>query len=318
MKAAVIKKWGNARVFEMAELPKPLPAENQLLIKVFASSINPVDWKHRLGNHRFILGSPFPIVLGYDVCGEVLESGETVTKFNPGDIVFGDLDNKYGGALAEFALGHEKCFALKPASISNNEAAALSLAGLTALQALRDKANLRPGQKVLINGASGGVGHLAIQIAHNLGAQVIAVSGTKSRELVLGFNPYRFIDYSKEDILKISEKVDVFFDVSATSSYLKCRHLLMSGGTYINTHPRPVILFHKFLALFSKNKKVTTLLRKHSSSDMDLIAQWLTEGKLKVIIDRVFPIEEIGNAHEYAEAGHTKGKNVIVIGSTVN
>ncbi|MFC2104703.1 NAD(P)-dependent alcohol dehydrogenase, partial [Bacteroidota bacterium] len=264
----------------------------------------------------FILGSPFPIVLGYDVCGEIVEIGNEISKFKIGDIVFGILDNKYGRALAEFSVGHEKCFSLKPDKISDIEAAAYPMVSLTSLQAFRDKANLKPGQTVLINGASGGVGHVAIQIAKLMGAKVIAVSSSKSKEFVAKFDPDLFIDYTEQDILKLDTKVDVFFDVVGNLTFKKTKHLLNTGGVYLNLLYLAMLaktLTHKFLQLFSKGKKAITLLMKHDSADLEIIANWISEGKLKINIDKSFSLEKISEAHEYAQQGHNKGKNVIVI-----
>ncbi|MBN1116622.1 MAG: NAD(P)-dependent alcohol dehydrogenase [Bacteroidales bacterium] len=314
MKAAIINKWGSPEVFEIidnAAIPKP--AENQCLIQVFFSSVNPVDFKHRVGYHKYILGSPFPISLGYDVCGKVIETGSRVCKFKKGDIVFGDLDKKYGGALAGYAVGSENCFALKPDNITSQEAAGFPLASLTALQALRDKAGLKEGQTVIINGASGGVGHFALQIAKILGAKTIAVSSSKSKDFVMQFAPDKFIDYTKEDITKTEIKADVFFDVAGKLSFPKCLQVLNKKGIYISTLPRPKIVLHKLLQVFTKGKKVKTLLRKHSYSDMQLLAKWIKEGKLKVEIDKVFSLKNIADAHRYAELEHTKGKNIIEI-----
>jgi len=313
MKAAIIKKFGTSDVFEITDMVIPKPKNNQLLVRVFATSINPIDWKQRKGNHRFILGSPFPIVLGYDVCAEVVELGSEITKFKPKDIVFGVLDNKYGGALAEYALGTENCFALAPRNIRFEDAAAFPMVALTALQALRDKAKLKPEMVVLINGASGGVGHIAVQMAKMMGAKVIAVSSSRNQAFVESLQPDQFIDYTQQDILKIKEKVDVFFDVSGIYSFVKCKHLLNPGGVYINTLPRPKILFHKILQVFTHGKKVKTLLMKHNNDDISQIGQWVSEGKLRVEIDEIFNLNNISAAHKYAEAGHNKGKNVVII-----
>ncbi len=313
MKAAIINKWGSPDVFEWVETAPPVPSRNQILVKVFCTSVNPVDFKQRKGNHRFILGSPFPITLGYDVCGEVVETGSEITRFSVGDIVFGDLNNKYGGALAEYAVGTENCFALKPKNCSIEEAAAFPLISLTALQALKYKANLQPGQTIIINGASGGVGHIAVQIASNLGAKTIAVASEKNKELVMQFNPDTFIAYNKQDILKISDKADVFFDVVGNYSYVKTKHLLKPGGIYINPHPRPKILFHKLLQPFNKNKKAKTFLRNHNADDLQQIAEWIEAKKLKVLIDKKFTLETCNEAHRYAETGRTRGKNIITI-----
>src|SRR6056297_868814 len=217
MKAAIINQFGVPDVFKVKAIEKPKIKNDQLLIKVKTVSINPIDWKQRKGNHKFILGSPFPIVLGYDICGEVVETGSEIKQFKKGDNVFGVLDNKYGGALAEFAVGHENCFALQPQNISDAEAAAFPMASLTALQALRDKAGLQKGQSVLILGASGGVGHMAIQIAKIMGAKVIAVSSESSKTFVEQFHPDEFIDYrssKKWMCFLMSPALIVFLSVS--------------------------------------------------------------------------------------------------------
>jgi len=313
MKAAIIRKFGSPDVFEISDVLIPKPSENQLLVRVFASGINPIDWKQRKGNHRFILGSPFPIILGYDVCAEVVETGLKISKFKTGDIVFGVLNNKYGGALAEYALGTEECFALAPRNIRFDQAAAFPMVSITVLQALRDKANLKEGQTILINGASGGVGHIAIQMAKIFGAKIIAVSSNRNQSFVESFEPTQFIDYTKTDLLKLKDKVDVFFDVAGTYSFLKCKHLLNNGGVYINTLPRPKILIHKLFQIFSGGKKVKTLLMKHSNSDLEQISSWITQGMLKVEIDETFNLNNISAAHDYAQKGHNKGKNVVII-----
>lgn len=316
MKAAIINKFGAPDVFEIKNLEKPKINPGQVLIKVRMVSINPIDWKQRMGNHKLILGSPFPIVLGYDVCGEVVELGDETTKFKKGDIVFGVLDNKYGGALAELAVGHENCFSIKPDKITDEEAAALPMVSLTALQALRDTVNIKPGQTVVVNGASGGVGHVAIQITKLLGAKVIAVASSKSKDFVEQFNPDMFIDYSTNEILKLNQKVDVFFDLAGKYTFLKTKHLLKNGGIYLNPEYIGTMLkmpVNKIVQLFSKRKKAKTLLMKHSDSDLEIIKQWVNEGKLKICIDQEFSLNQIADAHKYAQSGHNKGKNIVVI-----
>ncbi len=315
MKAATIHKWGLPKVFEIENIDVPVPKTDQIVVKVFASGINPVDWKHRYGHHRFIYGSPFPIVLGYDVCGEVIDTGENCKTFKKGDIVFGDLDNKYGGGLAEFCIGHEHCFALKPNNISIEQVAAASLAGLTALQALRDKGKITTEKTVVINGASGGVGHIALQIAKIFNAKVIAIASESKQDFIKSLGADEFINYTSVNPLKYlgKDEVDIFFDVIGNYSYLKTLSVLKPGGIYITTLPRLKVLIHKLLQPFTGGKKVKTLLRKHSSSDMQLLAKWLQEKKLIIEIDKTFRLDEIILAHQYAEEGHSKGKNVILV-----
>jgi NADPH:quinone reductase-like Zn-dependent oxidoreductase len=315
MRAAIINQFGGPEVFKIQEIDKPNIQPDQLLIKVKTVSINPIDWKQRNGNHKLILGSPFPIVLGYDVCGEVVEIGSEIKRFKTGDIVYGVLDNKYGGALAEYTVGHEDCFDIKPEKVDEKLAAAFPMVALTALQALKYKADLKPGQTVLINGASGGVGHLAIQIARLFGAKVIAVASSKSREFVHQFNPDQFVDYAKQDILDIDKKVDVFFDVIGNQTFPKAKHLLTSKGIYLNLNyidtlkKMPLYMLHQ---IFTR-KKAKAILMKNSEQDLQLISKWIEEDKLKVKIDKTFSLEQICEAHEYAQQGHNKGKNIVVI-----
>lgn len=315
MKAAVINQFGGAEVFKIQEIDKPDIQPDQLLIKVKTVSINPIDWKQRNGNHKLILGSPFPIVLGYDVCGEVIEVGSEISRFKPGDTVYGVLDNKYGGALAEYAVGRENCFDIKPENIDHNQAAAFPMVALTALQALKYKAYLKPGQTVLINGASGGVGHLAVQLAKLLGAKVIAVASSKSEQFVNQFNPDQFIDYAKQDILALVTKVDVFFDVIGNQTFPKIKHLLTSHGIYLNLNYIDTMKrmpLYKLHQIFTK-KKAKAMLMKNSAKDLRLISKWIKEERLNVAIDQIFSLEQIREAHEYAQQGHNKGKNVVVI-----
>lgn len=316
MKAAVINRFGGPDVFELKDITKPKINPDQLLINVKSSSINPIDWKQRNGNHKLVLGSPFPIVLGYDVSGEVAETGSEITKFKTGDQVYGVLDNKYGGALSEYAVGHEKCFSLKPKEITHEKAAALPMVGLTALQALRDHAALCEGQTVLLNGASGGVGHMAIQIAKLMKAKVIAVASKNSEHFVLKYHPDEFIDYTEQDIKALDQKVDVFFDVIGNLSFPKTKHLLNPGGIYLNLnflHSLTKLPINKFHELFSKGKKAKSFLMKHQSSDLETISEWVSQQKLEVHQDKTFSLDQIQQAHEYAQQGHNKGKNVIVI-----
>ncbi len=314
MRAAVIKEWGSANVFEIEDIAIPEIGPDQVLIKINYSSVNPVDWKHRLGNHRYLLGAPFPIVLGYDLCGVIESVGTAITEFKAGDKVFGDSDKKYGGALAEYAICSENCICKQPIEVSEVELAGLPLVGLTALQALRDKAQIKAGNTVLINGASGGLGHVAVQIAKIVGADVTAVSSKQNHEFLLSLGCDECIDYKTENVLEINKTFDTFFDVHGNFSFYKTKHLLKKTGTYINPHPRPIILFHKLFQLFS-NKKVKTLIRKHSKEDLELLKLWSEQGKLKIHIDQVFKLEAISLAHQYAEKGHTRGKNIITIKS---
>lgn len=308
---AVIRKFGNPNVLNIETLPVPLIEDNQLLIETRAMGVNPIDWKQRKGNHRFILGSPFPIVLGYDVSGVVVQVGDDVHNFKIGDEVFGVLDNKYGGAYGKYVKGTESCFVHKPLNVDFEHAAAVSLSGLTALQALRDKAELKRGQTLVVNGAGGGVGHFAIQMGKIMGAKIVAVGSQRSRAFIESFKPDVFVDYNQSGWIKSIGKVDVFFDAAGVQSFPKVLPILNMGGVYINTLPRPKILIHKLLQLFTRGCKVKTLLMQHNGDDLIVISQWLANEKVKVHVDRVFQFSEIEDAHTYAQGGTVQGKIVI-------
>lgn len=311
MKAAVINSFGPPDVFTIQDIPKPVVKDDEVLIEVKAGGINPVDYKQRKGNHKFIFGSNFPIVLGYDVSGIVVETGSAITRLKKGDKVCGVLNNKYGGGLGEYVKGAEKCFAKLPAEVDIYTAATLPLTGLTALQGLRDKGKIAKDNKILITGASGGVGHIALQIASIYDAEITVTSSFRHKDFISKLAEAKFIDYTKTDILSLNTKFNIIFDVVGKYTFLQVRHLLLPGGIYINTLPRPKILVHKFISLFTKGKKVRTFLMRQNSNDLEMLLTWMKEGKLKINIDKEFPLEEIGKAHAYMEEGHTEGKILI-------
>ncbi len=311
MKAVIIQSFGTPDVFDIVDIPEPVIGENEILIETKAGSINPIDWKQRKGNHRFIFGSSFPIVLGYDVSGIVKKTGSKVKKFREGDQVCGILDNKYGGGLGQYARGSQKCFSHVPRAIDLAISAALPLAGLTALQALRDKGNIASGMKVMIIGAAGGVGHYAVQIARIYETEIVAVASEKHRKFIDQLAKTSFLDYMKTDILKISDRFHIIFDTVGKYTFPKCKHLLIPGGIYINTLPRPKILLHKMLAVFTRRKKVRTLLLHRNPSDLKLLIDWVQTKQIKICIDIEYNIKNIVEAHDYSEAGHTEGKILI-------
>ncbi len=313
MKAAIIKQFGGPEVFSIEEVPKPEPGPRQVLIRVHASSINPVDWKMRTGSHKKLLGAPFPIILGFDAAGTVDAVGDKATQYKPGDRVYGRLDVKYGGALAEYALGSEKVFASIPDELDFITAAAIPMAAQTALQALRDKGRIREGQKVLVNGASGGGGHMALQIAELHGAEVTAVCSAGHREMMETLRPHHWVDYQKTPVPTLEKKYDLFFDAVGTESFLTVKHLLTGNGVYITTLPRLKLLAHKLVALFHPFRKVRTLLQKSRGSELKLINLWIEEGMFRVWIDDVYTLDEIVEAHRYASEYKADGKIVVEI-----
>jgi NADPH:quinone reductase-like Zn-dependent oxidoreductase len=312
MKAILINRFGDPSVLEAGEISSPVIREDEILVETEAGSVNPVDWKQRKGNHRFILGFRFPIVLGYDVAGRVIQTGKEIKKFREGDFVCGVLPTKsYGGGLAQYVKGTEICFAKVPSSEEASHFAILPLAALTSLQALRDKGNIKKGYKVLIIGAAGGVGHYAIQLAQLFEAEIFAVSSEKHKGFLNTLGQFHFIDYKEEDVLKLNDRFQIIFDCVGKYSFLKCMHLLQPGGTYVNTLPRPKIFIHKLLSLFTRGKKVKTLIMKHNAEDLENLVNWVAEGKIKLCIDREYTVTDIEKAHRYSEGGHTEGKILI-------
>lgn len=307
MRAAIINSFGEPEVLEIAEAPMPEINDDQVLVKTYAGSVNPIDWKQRKGNHKFFMGSNFPITLGYDTAGIIEQVGSKVKNLKPGDRVCGVLNNKYGGAYAEYVAGDENCFALLPKSIDFSTGAVLPMVGLTVLQALR-KIGLKSNSHILVNGAAGGVGHVAVQLAKHMGAKVTAITSAVHVEMVQQYQPDEIIDYKVTDILSSDIKYDIFFDSVGIYSYPQIRHMLNNGGIYYTTLPRPKLLKHKLKALFSKGHKVRTSLMKHSAVDLIEIVRMAEEGILKINIDKSFQLEEVSKAHAYMQQGHTEGK----------
>ncbi|MGB3297021.1 MAG: NAD(P)-dependent alcohol dehydrogenase [Phormidesmis sp.] len=318
MKAAVIYRYGAPDVFQIAEVEKPAIKPDQLLVKVFASSVNPIEWKMRKGMLKILTGGRFPITLGFDVSGEVIATGERVTRFNPGDLICARMDQLTGGAYAEYAAVAEKVAALKPENMSHEEAAAVPLAGMTALQALRDEGELKVGQKVLINGASGGVGTYAVQLAKVLGAaEITGVCSGKNANLVKSLGADCVIDYTQQDFTqsfsKGSAKYDIVFDVTGNRSLSECSQVLQPQGIYVTTQPFPGNYLKSFLSVLLPGQKYKVILLKSKHLDLEYLKGQIEAGKVRSVIDRTYPLERIADAHAYAEAEHTVGKNVITV-----
>lgn len=313
MKAAVIYEYGGPEVFRLEEIPEPVLEDNEVLVKVYAASVNPVDWKQRKGNHKFFLKASFPVVPGYDVSGVVERCGSDAVKFKVGDEVYCRLNRKFGGAFAEYAAALESAIALKPKNIDHLQAAGIPLSGQTSLQALRDKGQIRPGMHVMIIGAAGGVGHFALQLAKHYGAETTAVCSSDHPELLKRLRPVHHIDYRRVDYLNASERYDVIFDAAGTQSFLSCKKILKNGGVYITSLPRPKVLYHKLISLFTRGKRVRTLLQRSRSKDLEILANLVEEGKLQVIIDSVHPLDKVSEAHRRAEEYSTEGKIIVQI-----
>ncbi|MBW4508364.1 MAG: NAD(P)-dependent alcohol dehydrogenase [Scytonematopsis contorta HA4267-MV1] len=312
MKAAVIRKYGSTDVFHNEEVELPKIKSDELLIKVHASSINPIDWKIRKGMLKFITGNKFPMILGMDVSGEVVQFGSQVTKFKIGEQIYACL-NVPGGGYAEYAAVPEKLAALKPNNISYEEAAVVPLAAMTSLQALRDQGQIKAGQSVLINGASSGVGTFAVQIAKVLGAEVTGVCSSRNIDLVKSLGADRIIDYNQQDFTQEKIQYDIVFDAVAKSSFSNCKKILKANGVYCTTLPSPEIVIQGFLTGFLPGQKAKFILLSSNSEDLMLLSYWIESGKIRSVVDRTFSLDDIAAAHAYSESERAVGKIAIAV-----
>jgi len=325
MKAIVYCDYGLANL-KLQDIEKPTPTDDQLLVRVRAASVNPYDWHFVEGSPKIIrlfgigLRKPKDTRLGVDFAGTVEAVGKNVTKFKPGDEVFGGR----GGAFAEYVTPRaDRAVALKPATVSFEEAAAVNIAGLTALQGVRDKGKVQSGQKVLINGASGGVGTFAVQIAKNFGADVTGVCSTRNVDLVKSLGADRVIDYTKEDFTKSNEHYDVILDNVANHSLSDCRHVLTPKGKYVmigggSAHQQGWIgsMGKPLKALVMKpfvSQQMGMMMAEMNQSDLNYFAEMMQSGKVKPVIDRTYKLNEIQQAIAYVEEGHARGKVIIVV-----
>lgn len=319
MKAIVRTKYGSPDILEFRELDKPVPTDNQVLIKIDAASVNPLDW-HLLRGTPFLVRlmgfgflKPKHQILGADVAGRVEAVGTSVTRFKVGDEVFGSSI----GAFAELACFSENKLVSKPDAVTFEQAAAVPVAGLTALQALRDHGRIQPGQKVLINGASGGVGSFSVQIAKAFGADVTGVCSTRNLEMVRGIGADHVIDYTKEDFWRSGKKYDLIVDNAAYRSILRPIRALRPGGIYVliggamRSFVEATILGW-FYAL-GKGKKITGFTARVNQADLAQLKELLETGKIVPVIGRRYPLNEVPQAIRYIEDGHARGKVIITM-----
>jgi NADPH:quinone reductase-like Zn-dependent oxidoreductase len=315
MKAVVFNKYGNNDVVEVRDMPVPLPGTGEVLVKVHAASVNPVDWKTRAGQLRLITGYKFPKILGRECAGEVAGTGRGVTHFKKGDQVILLPAVRSMGAFAEYACALEITTFSKSESISFEHAACIPIAGLTALQALRDKGQVSYSKKILVNGALGGVGHFAIQIAKIFGAEVTGVCSGANTELVKGIGADKVVDYTREDFTKGRERYDIIFDAVAKRSFGDCKNILTPDGIYISTLPSPPIILNQYLTRFFTSKKALSIWVKPNAADMAWIQAQIEAGRIKIIIDKAYSIEQARQALAYSETGKARGKIVLKVSS---
>ena len=322
MKAVLFERYGSADLLKLQEVKKPVPAAGEVLIKVEATAVNSWDWelmraKPFANRVMFGLSRPTKIrSLGCDVAGYVEAVGEQVTRFCVGDAVFGDLSSGHWGGFAEYACAGENEVLPKPQSITFEEAAAVPQAGLLALQALQYKKEVSPGDRVLINGASGGVGSFAVQLAKLAGAEVTGVCSTAKRELVFSYGADHVIDYTIEDFTRNEQGYDRIVDVKGFHSLFEYKRALRPGGIYAMVGGKTVLVNQVMLLgpliSFFTNKQMGLVLHK-ANKGLDVMADLLENGKLKVVIDKFFTLEEVPEAIRYVEEGSARGKVVITV-----
>jgi NADPH:quinone reductase-like Zn-dependent oxidoreductase len=333
VKAIVYRRYGSPDVLELAEIDKPVISDGEVLVRVRAAAVNPADWHVMRGLPyiaRMIFGlrKPRPAVLASDIAGQVEAVGQNAAQFSPGDEVFGRTRTSHRpdrpaavdtGGCAEYACVSEDLLALKPARLTFEQAAAVPLAALTALQALRDAGQVRPGQKVLIIGAAGGVGTFAVQIAKSFGAEVTGVCSTRNVDMVRSIGADRVIDYTREDFPQGGHRYDLILD-AADRSLSDCRRALTPAGTlviiggsagrWINGLGRAYQA--RMLSPFVR-QRLPSFLTKWSSQDLHVLKDLIESGKVMPVIDRTYPLDGAREAMRYLEAGHARGKIVITV-----
>jgi NADPH:quinone reductase-like Zn-dependent oxidoreductase len=320
MKAIVYRCYGSPDVLRLEDIEKPMPADDEILVKVLAASVNPLDWHYMRGSPYIMrlgsgLGTPKDTRLGVDFAGTVEAVGTNVTRFKPGDEVFGGRT----GAFAEYVtIREDRALAIKPGNVTFEQAASVPIAAITALQALRDKGKVTPGQKVLINGASGGVGTFAVQIAKSLGAEVTGVCSTRNVEMVRSIGADYVVDYTKEDYTESGKHYDLIIDNVGNHPLLANRRVLSPDGNYViiggpgGRWIKPLMGPIKALILSPfVGQEFGMMLAQLRKDDLAVLADLMQAGKVTPVIDRVYRLSEVPAAIRYSEEGHARGKIII-------
>jgi len=321
MKAIVYDRYGSPDILRYEEIARPTPGDGEVLIRVRATSVNPYDWHLMRGTPyglRLMTGlrKPKSRQLGVDVAGEVEEVGSGITELQPGDAVFGACK----AAFAEYVCTPESSLVLKPVNVTFEQAGCAAIAGFTAMQGLRDKARLQPGQKILINGASGGVGTFAVQIAKWMGAEVTGVCSTRNVEMVRSIGADHVVNYTQENFTRNGRRYDVVFDCIGNHSLLACRRALTPAGVCVMpggksgrwVAPMPRFIAAPILSRFS-SRKVVPVMAKWSKGDLTLIGKLIATEKITPVMDRSYPLREIPEAIRYLEEGHARGKVIVTV-----
>jgi len=322
MKAIVQYKFGSPDVLKLEDVEKPTPGDDEVLVRVLASSVNPYDWhvmrgKPYLARAQVGLFKPKDTIQGADMAGQVEAVGADVTEFQPGDEVFSETRRSF----AEYVCVRQDRLARKPANVSFEQAAAVPLAGLTALQGLRDKGRVRPGDTVLVNGASGGVGTFAVQIAKSLGAHVTGVTSTKNVDLVLSIGADGAVDYTQEDFTRTTDRYNVILDTIGNHTLSDNRRVMASDATYVAVGKSEMgnwvgplsMLLGVLLASVVGKQRMVPLLAKVTKEDLEVLSGLLEDGHVAPVIDRQYELAQVPDAIRYLEEGHARGKVVISV-----
>jgi NADPH:quinone reductase-like Zn-dependent oxidoreductase len=324
MKAIIHTAYGPPDELQLKEIEKPVPKDNEVLIKIHATTVTTTDCNVR--NMTFLpkllrlpmrmqfgFREPKTKILGVELAGEIEAVGKDVTRFKIGDQVFGTPEPALGAHAEYICIPEDGVLANKPANITYEEAASLTLAGHTAIYFIKDQGNIQAGQKVLINGASGAIGTFAVQLAKYYGAEVTGVCSTTNLEMVKSLGADKVIDYTKEDFTQSGETYDVIFDAVHKSSFLRCKNSLKDKGLYLVTMPSLAFLLQTLWASIVGDKKVKNGSRTATFEDLLFLKELIEAGKLKTVIDRRYPLEETAEAFRYVEQGHKKGNVVITV-----
>ncbi len=318
MKAIVYTKYGSPDVLQLKEVEKPTPKDNEVLVTVHAASLNSWDWDLLRGKPFLVrlwgLLRPKYQILGADIAGRVEAVGKNVKLFQPGDAVFGDLCRCGWGGFAEYVCAKENALAIKPASMTFEEVAAIPQAGVMALQSIRDKGQVQPGQQVLINGAGGGVGTFAVQIAKSYGAEVTGVDNTKKLDMLHSIGADQVIDYTQEDFTKNGQRYDLIVDVVANRSIVDYKRALSPNGILVMVGGSMSALFQTFFLgpwISMMGSKKMGILAHEPNKNLVHMKEFFETGKVVPVIDRRYPLSEVAEALRYLGEGHAKGKVVI-------
>lgn len=323
MKAIVYTEYGSPDVLKLQEVAKPTPKENEVLVKVYAVSANAADL-HLLRADPFLIRlssgflRPKNQILGSDIAGRVEAVGRNVTQFKPGDEVFGDISANGWGGFAEYVCANENALALKPSNLSFEEAATVPMAAVTAVQGIRYAGQIRPGQKVLIHGASGGVGSFALQLAKSFGAEVTAVCSTRNVDMVRSIGADHVIDYTKEDFANNGKQYDMIIATNGDRSISDYRQALSPTGIYVQTggsmrQMTQAMIQGPWISRSGSQKMGNMGVAKPNQNDLVIMKELLEAGKVKPVIDRCYPLAETAEALRYLEEGHAQGKVVITV-----